>query len=258
MTERTIQPWLKWYPRDWRADPRLQLCSLGARGLWLELIGFMHESEPYGHLVLGEGFVTDKRIAVLVGAPVALVKKCMEELEKNGVFSLDSEGRIFSRRMVRDHAQACKDKRNGKLGGNPTVMGVNPQNPEARDQKARGQKPEKKEAPIGAIAVAPAPAPAKPPKRKIPIPIPDDFILTGPRAQEAIAARLDAAATFEAFRRWALHTAAVSANWDVRWVMWISKQVQINANTAEAASEDGRRVTHWGEDGLPRFGPNDG
>jgi len=107
-------------------------------------------------------------------------------------------------------------------------------------------------------SVAPAPVAAKVPKRKIPIPIPDDFVLTGPRAQEAIAARLDAAATFEAFRRWALHTAAVSANWDVRWVMWISKQVQINANAVEAASEDGRRISHWGEDGLPRFGRSDG
>lgn len=127
---------------------------------------------------------------------------------------------------------------------------------ERRGEKKRG---EKKEAPIGAIPVAPAPAPpSKPPKRKIPIPIPDDFILTGPRAQEAIAARLDAAATFEAFRRWALHTAAVSANWDVRWVMWIAKQVEINAHAIETASEDGRRISHWGEDGLPRYGVNDG
>ncbi|HMH99601.1 MAG TPA: hypothetical protein VK577_23975 [Bradyrhizobium sp.] len=108
------------------------------------------------------------------------------------------------------------------------------------------------------VAAAPAPAPAKIPKRKIPIPIPDDFILTGPRAQEAIAARLDAAATFANFRRWALHTAAVSANWDVRWVMWISKQVEINAKNIDAADEDGRRITHYGDDGLPRYGANDG
>ena len=46
------KPWLKFYPADWRADPRLRMCSLAARGLWIELMSYMHEGEPYGHLTI--------------------------------------------------------------------------------------------------------------------------------------------------------------------------------------------------------------
>jgi len=51
-------PWMKFYPADWRSDPMLRLCSLAARGLWAEMICLMHEAEPYGSLlvngILGE------------------------------------------------------------------------------------------------------------------------------------------------------------------------------------------------------------
>lgn len=37
-------PWLKFYPTDWRSDPALKMCSLAARGLWIEMIALMHEA----------------------------------------------------------------------------------------------------------------------------------------------------------------------------------------------------------------------
>jgi hypothetical protein len=45
-------PWMKFYPADWRSDPMLRLCSLAARGLWAEMICLMHEAEPYGSLLV--------------------------------------------------------------------------------------------------------------------------------------------------------------------------------------------------------------
>lgn len=147
-------PWLKWYPADWRADPRLRMCSLAARGLWIELIGFMHEAERYGFLLVAGTSPTIEELVVLVGAPAPLIRKALAELQERDVFSRDGDGVIFSRRMVRDKAKADKDRENGKGGGNPTLRNddkppdkaddnpwVNPpdkaQIPEARVQKEK-------------------------------------------------------------------------------------------------------------------------
>jgi hypothetical protein len=139
----THQPFIKWYPTDWRADPRLRMCSLSARGLWIELIGYMHEGEPYGHLTINGISPAIEDVASLVGRPLGEVRKAWAELEQRQVFSREG-GAIYSRRMVRDKAKAEKDRQNGKGGGNPKLRGevkegVNPQDkahiPEARSQK---------------------------------------------------------------------------------------------------------------------------
>ena len=137
-------PYIKWYPSDWRADPRLRMCSLAARGLWIELIGYMHEGEPYGYLTINDIAPSIEDIAALVGRPLVEVRKAMAELELRQVYSTDAlQGTPYSRRMVRDKAKAEQDRRNGKGGGNPKLResvkgGVNPpdkaQSPEARVQ----------------------------------------------------------------------------------------------------------------------------
>ena len=140
------QPFMKWYPTDWRADPALRMCSLAARGLWIELIGYMHEGEPYGHLTINGVPPTIEDVAALVGRPMAEVRKAWSELEQRQVFSREGDA-IYSRRMVRDKAKAEKDRENGKGGGNPRLRvedngGVNPQDkahiPEARKKDAAG------------------------------------------------------------------------------------------------------------------------
>jgi hypothetical protein len=116
------QPYMKWYPSDWRADPGVRMCSLAARGLWIELIGYMHEGEPYGYLTVSGVSPSIDDIAALVGRPLSEVRKAMTELEQRQIFSRDA-GTIFSRRLVRDKAKADKDRENGKGGGNPHLTG---------------------------------------------------------------------------------------------------------------------------------------
>jgi hypothetical protein len=71
-----------------------------------------------------------EQIATLVGAPVDLVASCMGELAAAGVWSTTPEGVIYSRRMVRDERRHERDRANGRLGGNPTLIpGDNPVNP---------------------------------------------------------------------------------------------------------------------------------
>lgn len=144
-----MKPWLKWYPADWRADPGLRLCSLAARGLWIELLGYMHEAPEYGHLLIAGKAPSIKQIAGLVGSDLATVKRCLDELEDNRVF--DREGDlIVSRRMVRDKAKAEQDRINGSGGGNPNLVrwgkgGVNPPDNQ-EDKAARGHAPASSEA----------------------------------------------------------------------------------------------------------------
>jgi hypothetical protein len=99
------------------------MCSLAARGLWIDLIGYMHEGEPYGHLTVNGAKPSIEDIAALVGRPLAETRKAIAELEARQVYSVDDSGSIYSRRMVRDKAKAEQDRKNGKGGGNPKLKG---------------------------------------------------------------------------------------------------------------------------------------
>jgi hypothetical protein len=132
-------PWLKFYPSDWRSDPALRMCSIGARGLWMEMLCVMHENE--GALTVNGRSLTPRQLATLAGCPE--VDDLLTELEDAGVFSRREDGTIYSRRMIRDAEKAEADKANGRKGGNPKLTsGVNPpdngkdkaQKPEARSQ----------------------------------------------------------------------------------------------------------------------------
>lgn len=104
------RPWLKFYPQDWRGDPKLRMCSIGARGLWAEMICLMHEAEPYGHLLINNVPVTNRQLAALAGIPQADCLKYMLELESSGVYSRGADKTIFSRRMVRDSEKSLQGK----------------------------------------------------------------------------------------------------------------------------------------------------
>lgn len=141
-------PWLKFFPSNWRSDPALRSCSIGARGLWMEMICIMHEAEPRGSLRINGVPVTAKQLAALAGIRQKECEKLLAELENSGVFSRENDGEIYSRRMRRETEKALKDKENGKQGGNPALKaGVNPQDkahiPEARSQKIEPEEEKK-------------------------------------------------------------------------------------------------------------------
>lgn len=144
-------PWLKFYPSDWRADPALRMCSIGARGLWMEMLCVMHEASPRGHLLVNGRAITSPQLASLVGMASDGVEALLSELEDAGVFSRKKNGVIFSRRMEKDENKARKNQENGKMGGNPSLCkpsekqeSLNPevkaQKPEARNQISEAEK----------------------------------------------------------------------------------------------------------------------
>ena len=117
------RPAFQFYPSDWRKDSGLRLCSLAARGLWVELMCIAHECEEYGKLKQnGRGF-SHKTLAKLVGLSPQTTLKLLKELEENGVFSRDEDGAIYSRRMVRDEELRKIRAEAGSKGGNPILLG---------------------------------------------------------------------------------------------------------------------------------------
>lgn len=158
----STEPWSKFYWADWRSDPKLRMCSLGARGLWMELLSLMHASDEFAHLLVNGNSPSEQQLAILCGASASEIKKLKAELALAGVPGVRDDGIWFSRRMVRDKAKRLQDKANGSKGGNPNVKGrvnagVNPPDnqpppPEVnegvkargtRDPEARSQIPEK-------------------------------------------------------------------------------------------------------------------
>lgn len=117
----TANPWMKFFPADWRSDPKLRVCSIAARGFWMECLCLMHEADPYGHLIIGKKPPSDAQLAALTGTDPDTVRTLLLELEEAGVFSRTRSGVIYSRRMIADEKKAVLARKNGKKGGNPTL-----------------------------------------------------------------------------------------------------------------------------------------
>jgi hypothetical protein len=139
-------PWLKFYPTDWRSDPALRMCQLSARGLWIEMIALMHEAIPYGHLLVSGRSPTDAQLAVLVGTTPEQIPALVGELESAGVFSRTREGVIYSRKMTRIAKKAAVARKNGKNGGNPTLCNNGENKPSDNHEVNHRDKPQKPEA----------------------------------------------------------------------------------------------------------------
>jgi hypothetical protein len=150
-------PWMKFFPSDWRADQSLRVCSLAARGLWIEMLCVMHNATPYGHLLINGSPVSDTQLAMLAGTSSNQIPALVGELELAGVFSRTGKGVIYSRRMTRDEKKAALARKNGLQGGNPNLCNQTrnppPDNPKDKTYVNGGdntQKPEsesKKETP---------------------------------------------------------------------------------------------------------------
>jgi hypothetical protein len=117
------RPAFQFYPADWRKDAALQSCSLGAQGLWVNLLCIAHECEPYGHLTINGTPMTAAQIGRLVGLSAKEAQALLGELLEAGVASTTEHGVIFSRRMVRDERLRNVRAESGRLGGNPALVG---------------------------------------------------------------------------------------------------------------------------------------
>lgn len=101
------QPSAKWYrkwsPTAWLSDPDLRLCSLAAKGLWIEMLNLMMISPRPGFLLnQNRKPVPVEDLSKLTHEPVENIQKLLNELRERKVFSVDRRGVIFNRRTKKE------------------------------------------------------------------------------------------------------------------------------------------------------------
>ena len=111
----------------------LKLCSIGARGLWMEMLSIMGISERRGYLQIGGVPITLSQLAKLANVSEEETKVLFDELKNQNVFSVSEDGIPFNRRMVKETTKYEESVLYGKMGGSPLLK--RSQNPEARIQK---------------------------------------------------------------------------------------------------------------------------
>jgi hypothetical protein len=113
--------WFKFFPSDWKGDELLAMCSLGARGLLVELLCLMHRATPYGYLLVNGKPPSDAELVRLVRASsLTELRRLKTELLERGVLSVEGR-KVYSRRMVRKGRQSQIGRDTGKRGGNPAL-----------------------------------------------------------------------------------------------------------------------------------------
>lgn len=117
-------PAFQFYPGDWRKDPGVQSLDFHDRGVWFEMLCYMHESEERGVLLLNGRPMEEPALARLLGLDAESLTRSVGTLLDYGVASRrESDGALTCRRMVRDEAKRQTAKRNGHDGGNPKLKG---------------------------------------------------------------------------------------------------------------------------------------
>lgn len=117
-----IRPSMQFYPRDWLAHPGLRMCSLAARGLWIDMVCLMHSGEPYGYLTHKNKDILPPVLARLVGVSLPELEGYLRELIDHGVVSQTEDGTFFSGRMVKDeHNRQVRAAGGVKSLDNPNV-----------------------------------------------------------------------------------------------------------------------------------------
>lgn len=124
------RPAFQFYPADWRNNAKLRRCSWAARGVWIELMGLMHDSDEYGILRWPL-----KQIAQALGAPMKLIKELVDCGVLYGVESGTCEALIYTpvSGRVRGKPVALVSAQQGPLWYSPRMV---------RDEYVRNKKGE--------------------------------------------------------------------------------------------------------------------
>lgn len=111
------RPSMQFYPDDWIAEPGLRLCSLEAKGLWIELLCIMFRLEKRGFLSINNKQITSKMLSKMLAESEDNIIKSLQELKENDVYSTLDDGTIYSRRMARNwHISKVRSEAGSKGG----------------------------------------------------------------------------------------------------------------------------------------------
>lgn len=79
------------------------------------------EHDPPGYVAVNGQPLEPEDLARITGSTILECQRCLDELERRGVFSRDRRGWIYSRRMISEAKMRRKASEWGKKGGNPKL-----------------------------------------------------------------------------------------------------------------------------------------
>ena len=88
-------PAFQFYPGDWRKDPNLCRCSHAAKGVWIDMICLMHETEERGVLSTNGIPWTEDDIVLAVGGDSSVIRAAIQELTLKGVVNRGVDGAVM-------------------------------------------------------------------------------------------------------------------------------------------------------------------
>jgi len=120
-------PAFQFYPADWRKDPGVQSLDFETRGIWWEIICLLHESDERGVLLLNGQPMPETALCRLLGLDNQKLTTALTTLLSYGVAKRrESDGAIYSKRMVADEKLRQIRKEAGAKGGNPLLVKQKP------------------------------------------------------------------------------------------------------------------------------------
>ena len=226
------RPSFQFYPSDWLRDTALRSCSTGARGLWIDMICYMHEGNPYGHLKVGDKVILVDNLARMVGETLDVVQGWLEELEQAGVYDLTSDGVICSRRMIRDENLRNIRASGGKLGGNPALKDKGKVNLKVVQEDKQIPTPSSSSSSSSSVVET---------KQSRGTRLPTDWVPTEEQIQFCKTSRedLDPKSTADSFRDfWIAQPGAkgLKLDWNATWRNWVRTQRLSSVKVSEQTS----------------------
>ncbi|GBR56455.1 hypothetical protein [Gluconobacter sphaericus] len=268
--------WAKFWWQDWQRDPALRMCSLAARGAWIEMLCLMADADPVGHLLVNGRSPNMRQLSAVLGCSEREATKLVAELEENGVFSRTDNGTIFSRRMVRDKAISDEAAANGKKGGNPNITGkakrkvkgedaegLTPSlkanaTPPLKHQETEAEADTERKNSLRELESAPADAPPAPApkseKSKRASRLPADWQPSLEMAEFARSNGVDPERTGAVFRDYWLGVPdpkGRKTDWNATWRNWVRREDGMQPNPQRTAPSDRRIAVNAAWAGVP-------
>lgn len=231
------RPSFQFYPGDWLRSTDLRACSVGARGLWIDMICLMHEGNPYGYLRAGNKDILPTILARIVGASLSDVEGWLAELIDLGVCSIDERGCYLSRRMVRD--EEIREKR--ASGGSRSQE--NPNVPKRKDTlKGYPSTPSLGGSPASSSASSSASAFKEQSKQQRATRLPKDWepSTEGFLFCKAKRPDLNANETLERFKDYWCATTKTKVDWEATWRNWVRNEKHVQKSFAQQKEDFAR------------------
>lgn len=244
------RPSMQFYFGDWRNNANLRRCSWEARGVWIEVMGLLHDSDDYGQLRW-----TLQEIAQAIGAPMKALRELVSKNVLKGCDKGECDAYIYtprhagkdgdpvalvavqvgpiwySTRMVRDEWVRQKRGAGTRFGDTPNDAPNSPpippfgEAPKPQPPQREGDGPSSSSSLKEKERCETAPT-ARPRGTRLPTGwAPSDDLLHWTRTEKP---GIDPLQTLEKFRdHWAAQPGqkGVKTDWDATWRNWVRNEI---------------------------------